>query len=350
MVKAAAFAVPGDLATPTGGYAYDRHIVAELRASGWRIEVVDIGTSFPHADAAARAAALARLVALPAEPPIVIDGLAFGAMAEEAQVLARSHRLIALVHHPLALETGLSVEQSAVLRVSERAALACARAVVVTSPSIARLLAADYAVAPARLSIVPPGTGRAAVTLRPLGATLQLLAVGSVVPRKGYDILIAALTEIRDLSWRLVVAGDRTRDPATPRWLDARILRLGLEERITFVGAVASDALMRLYAGADLFVLPSRFEGYGMAYAEAIAHGVPVVGTTAGAIPDTVPAGAGVLVPPDDVRALVAALRGLIEDRSRLERLAAGARAAATKFPSWRDSAAQFARVLERTP
>jgi glycosyltransferase involved in cell wall biosynthesis len=350
VVKAAVFAVPGDLATPTGGYAYDRRIVAGLRASGWQIEVIDIGTSFPRADAAARATALARLAALPAEPPIVIDGLALGAMAEEARVLARSHRLIALVHHPLALETGLSAEQSAELRRSERAALACARHVIVTSPSTARLLAADYAVAPARLSVVPPGTDRMAVTPRAPGTTLQLLAVGSIVPRKGYDTLIAALTEIRDLSWRIVIAGDRTRDAATPRWLDARILRLGLEERITFVGAVGSDALMRLYAEADLFVLPSRFEGYGMAYAEAIARGVPVVGTTAGAIPDTVPAGAGVLVPPDDVGALVAVLRGLIEDRSQLARLAAGARAAATIFPSWQDSAAQFARALEQTP
>jgi glycosyltransferase involved in cell wall biosynthesis len=262
--------------------------------------------------------------------------------------LAQQHRLIALVHHPLALETGLSPEQSAALRASERAALSCASHVVVTSPSTARLIAADYAVAPARLSIVPPGTDRVAVTPRARGAAVELLAVGSVVPRKGYDILIAALTEIRDLSWRLVIAGDRTRDPATPRWLDARILRLGLEERITFVGAVATEALMRLYAGADLFVLPSRFEGYGMAYAEAIAHGVPVVGTTAGAIPDTVPPGAGVLVPPDDVRALVAVLRGLIEERSKLERLAAGARAAAATFPSWQDSAALFGRVLEQ--
>ena len=107
---------------------------------------------------------------------------------------------------------------------------------------------------------------------------------------------------------------------------------------------------MRLYAGADLFVLPSRFEGYGMAFAEAIAHGVPVVGTTAGAIPDTVPASAGILVPPDDVRALVAVLRALIADRSQLARLAAGARAAAAKLPSWQDSAARFARVLEQAP
>ena len=348
MVRAAAFAVPGDLATPTGGYTYDRRIIAELGASGWRIEVVDIGEGFPHVDAAARAAALERIAALPNGLPVVIDGLAFGVLAQEARRLARTHRLIALVHHPLALESGLSEEQSAALRASEQAALACARHVITTSPSTARLLAADYAVAAERLSVVLPGTDRTSISPHARGSTVELLAVGSVVPRKGYDILIAALTKIRDLSWRLVIAGDRSRDAATPRLLDARILRLGLEERITFAGAVAADALRQLYAGADLFVLPSRFEGYGMAYAEAIAHGVPVVGTQAGAIPDTVPSGAGVLVPPEDADALAAALRGLIEDAARLERLAAGARAAAATFPSWQDSAALFARALEQ--
>lgn len=348
-MRAVAFAVPGDLATPTGGYTYDRRIIGELGASGWSIEVVDLGGGFPLVDAAARAVAHDRIASLPAELPVVIDGLAFGVLAQEARSLARSHRLIALVHHPLALETALSDEQSAALRASEGAALASARHAIAVSPSTARLLVADYAVAPERVSVVLPGTDRVAITPHARGSTAELLAVGSVVPRKGYDILIAALTKIRDLSWRLVIAGDRTRDTATPRFLDARILRLGLEERITFAGAVPADALRQLYAGADLFVLPSRFEGYGMAYAEAIAHGVPVVGTQVGAVPETVPVGAGVLVPPDDADALAAALRGLIEDPARLTRLAVGARAAATTFPTWRDSAALFARVLEQT-
>ena len=346
MVRVAAFAVPGDLATPTGGYTYDRRIIGELGVAGWQIQVVDLGEGFPHVDTAARGRAIERIAALPGELPVVVDGLAFGVL--DARALARSHRLIALVHHPLALESGLSEEQAAALRASERAALASTRHVIASSPSTARLLVADYAVAADRISIVPPGTDRVPITPRMRGSTVELLAVGSVVPRKGYDILLAALTKIRDLSWRLVVAGDRTRDLATPRMLDARILRLGLEERITFAGAVTARALHQLYANADLFVLPSRFEGYGMAYAEAIAHGVPVVGTRVSAIPETVPPGAGVLVPPEDADALAATLRDLIEEPARLAKLAGGARAAAMTFPTWPDSAALFARVLER--
>jgi glycosyltransferase involved in cell wall biosynthesis len=242
----------------------------------------------------------------------------------------------------------LSAGESVALRDSERAALACARHVITTSPATARVLVADYAVAPQWLSIVRPGTDRVAVRPRAPAPVVDLLAVGSVVPRKGYDILVAALAKIPDLAWRLTIAGDRERAPETAQRLDAQIAGLGLAGRVTFAGAVAPQRLMQLYAAADLFVLPSRFEGYGMAYAEAIAHGVPVVGTQAGAIPDTVPVGAGVLVPPDDVEALAAILRGLIERPGERELLAAGARAAATTFPSWQESAALFARVLDQ--
>jgi glycosyltransferase involved in cell wall biosynthesis len=179
---------------------------------------------------------------------------------------------------------------------------------------------------------------------------VSLLAVGSVVPRKGYDVLIAALARLSDLPWRLVIAGDRGRSSPTARQLDADIARHGLAGRIELLGAVAPERLTQLYAGADLFVLPSRHEGYGMAFAEAVAHGLPVVGTTAGAIADTVPAAAGVLVPPDDVDALTGVLRRLIANPAERERLAAGARAAASSFPTWHESAALFARVLERLP
>jgi len=345
VVGEASFAVPGDLAIPTGGYAYDRRIIAELSALGWRIEVVNLGDGFPYPAADTRATACARLAALPPGHPVVIDGLAFGVLPEAAEALRASHPLVALVHHPLALESGLSAADAACLRASERSALVCTRHVIATSATIARLLVADYGVASGRLSVVEPGTDRVSAPPRNRDGVVKLLAVGSVIPRKGYDVLVAALARLRHLPWRLVIAGDCGRSPQTSRGLRAEIARLGLTDRISLLGAVASEQMSPLYASADLFVLPSRFEGYGMAYAEAIAHGVPVIGTTAGAIPQTVSADAGVLVAPDDVEALMATLQRLIASPDQRERLAAGARA--VKFPSWSEQAARFARVLE---
>jgi glycosyltransferase involved in cell wall biosynthesis len=344
--RATVFAVPGDLATPTGGYAYDRRIIGELNALGWRTDVVDLGEEFPSPSARARAAACARLAALSVAAPVVIDGLALGVLPEAAQLLGTSRPLVALVHHPLALEAGVSAEDSVRLRASERTALAGARHVIVTSAPTARLVVADYGVSAERVSVVEPGTDRGSQVRRASGGAVALLAVGSVVPRKGYDVLIAALAELAALDWRLTIAGDCARSPATYRQLADAVARHGLGDRIAFRGSVDTDAVRVLYATSDLFVLPSRFEGYGMAYAEAIAHGLPVVGTTAGAIPATVPADAGVLVAPDDVAALAATLRRLIEEPRERERLAAGARAA--RFPSWREQGARFAAVLER--
>jgi glycosyltransferase involved in cell wall biosynthesis len=167
------------------------------------------------------------------------------------------------------------------------------------------------------------------------------------VPRKGYDVLLAALAQVRDLSWRLTIVGARDRSPATAAEVDAAVAELDLAHRVNLAGVVSPERLAALYAEADVFVLPSRFEGYGMAFAEALAHGVPVIGTTAGAIPETVPAGAGILVAPDDVAALATALRLLITNGEERLRLAACARAAATQLPTWPQSARLFSRVLE---
>ena len=352
MVKSMVFAVPGDLATPTGGYTYDRRIIAELPALGWQPRVIDLGEGFPNPAVATRAAACAQLAALPQNCPIVIDGLAFGVLPDISERLRASHKLVALVHHPLALETGLSAADCACLRASERTALTGARRVIASSAAMGRLLAADYGVARERITVVIPGIERPDPRSTSCGGqhradegTIALLAVGTVVPRKGYDVLIAALARLKDLAWRLTIAGDCERSPETARRLRADVAELALSDRITFCGAVASHKLDQLYASADLFVLASRFEGYGMAYTEAMAHGLPVIGTNAGAIPETIPAAAGLLVPADDTEALAGALRRLIEHPQQRARLAAGARAA--QFPSWREQAALFAHALE---
>ena len=341
-----AFAVPGDLATPTGGYRYDGRIIQELGRLGWLVDVLDVGDGFPFPSAEQRANALVMLSAVPVGCPIVLDGLAFGTLPEAGALQSRTP-LIALVHQPLALEVGLDTTQADAFRESERAALAAAARVVVTSESTARTVIADYDVPSERVSVVRPGNDPVPPALGSNDGVVRLLSIGSVVPGKGHDVLVAAVATIVDLPWRLTIAGDRTRNPAAAARLDSDIAAYGLGDRVAVLGAVPPERVIELYLASDVFVLASRFEGYGMALAEAIAHGLPVVSTMAGAIPDTVPAGAGLLVPPDDVAALAQALRRLIGDCAERQRLATNARAAAAQLPTWQDSARLFAGAIE---
>jgi glycosyltransferase involved in cell wall biosynthesis len=309
--------------------------------------VVDLGDGYPRPSSETRATAEARLAAVAKGQPIVIDGLAFGVLPDTAAQLRLRHPLIAIVHHPLAQETGLGLAEAAALHASEQAALAAAARIVTSSATTARGLVADYGVPADRITIARPGTDRAPAARGSSDGIVRLLAIGSVVPRKGHDVLVAALASLAGLPWHLVIAGDRTRDPAAAARLDADVARYKLGDRVTILGNVSSERIDNLYAAADLFVLASRFEGYGMVYAEAIMRGLPVVGTIAGAIPETVSAGAGVLVAPDDVAALALVLRRLIGSPDERKSLATAARAAALQLPAWEDSARLFSRALE---
>jgi len=348
VVKRIVFAVPGNLDTPTGGYAYDRRMITELRQLGWDVDYLNIGEGFPAPDEATRSAARSLLLAIPAGQPIILDGLALGVLPDVAAELAHEHPLVALVHHPLALECGLTVERADALRRSERAALAAVQEVVVTSPATAKLVATGYGVPAGRISVAKPGSDPVQRTARAPNDVLHLLSVGAIVPRKGFDVLVTALATLTDVPWRLMIVGDLTRDPNEADKLLDLILQHRLSSRIATLGAVSPSRLATLFGEADLFVLASRFEGYGMAYAEALSHGLAVIGTTAGAIPDTIPQGAGLLVPPDDPTALAAALRSVIVDADHRRRLSEAASVVARALPTWQQSAAMFATTLDR--
>ena len=232
MVKRAAFAVPGNLETPTGGYAYDRRIIAELERSGWHVELVEVDGGFPWPSKAALATTRTRLVSVPIGRPIVIDGLALGALPEVASELASRNPLLALVHHPLALEWGLSADQANILRRSERSALASVHGVVVTSPATARIVASDYAVPADRITVARPGNDPVPQARGSRNGVPHLLSVGAVVPRKGFDVLVKSLATLADFPWRLTIAGDLTREPTAAPRLHADISSQAMTDRI----------------------------------------------------------------------------------------------------------------------
>lgn len=345
-MKKAYFLIPGDIATRTGGYLYDRQIMAGLATLGWRIELHGLDGSFPTPTPTALQNAAKTLADLPEGALVVIDGLALGALPEVVSPHRERLRLVGLVHHPLALETGLDAALQDRLRASERAALTHVRHIIVTSPHTVRALD-DYGVSAQRCAVVMPGTDPAPLAQGSGAAEPVLLCAASLTPRKGHAVLLRALARMRSLPWRLRCAGSATLDPQTASTLRALAAELGLADRIEWLGELDAAALAACYQRADLFVLPSWYEGYGMVLAEALAHGLPIVSTTAGAIPDTVPTNAGLLVPPGDDLALAETLTRVLTESALRKRLIDGARLARNTLPDWPNACAQFSAVLE---
>jgi glycosyltransferase involved in cell wall biosynthesis len=277
-----------------------------------------------------------------------VDGLAFGAMPEEAQREAGRLRLIALVHHPLAMETGIDSSVARALEASERRALAAARHVIVTSRATADDVAA-YGVPRDRIAVVEPGTDPAPQSRGSGGERTHFLCVAALVPRKGHEILFRALGSMSNRSdWLLTCVGSADRNPETADALCARLRADGLGDRVRLAGEADAHALAAHYDEADVFVLPTLHEGYGMAVAEALAHGLPVISTPTGAIGDLVGEDAGLLVPPGDAGALTAALSRVLDNEALRRRLRAGAIRARTRLHTWDDASARMADVLGR--
>ena len=329
------FIFPGDPETLTGGYIYDNRIVDGLWARGWKVcrHILPDGFPFPHASSLDKASEV--FGRIPDNSLVLVDGLALAPMVELIERHAARLVLIGLIHHPLAEETGISALQKSLFKAHERRVLAkCAR-IVVTSSTTAAALISNYGVGPDRLVVIEPGVDAAPLAVGSRKAVINLLSVATVTPRKGHDLLITALAPLRKQSWKLSCVGDLERDPVTTAHVQKCVARFGLEGRIKFRGVLGQSALARQYHSADLFVLASHYEGYGMALAEALAFGVPVVATRVGAIPVTVPTNAGLLVSPGSSRGLTSAFMRFFDEPRLRMRLRTGARASRLRGRSW---------------
>ena len=340
------FAIPGDIGLPTGGYAYDRRVLALLPSMGIEASRLQLPGSFPEPTPADLAASERLLTSAPQGAVLLIDGLAYGTFPPSLiRRLARP--VVALVHHPLCLEAGLSDARQAELRALEHEALQLASAIVVTSHATASTLHSDFAVPPTRITVAQPGTDPA-LRARGTREPLRLLAVGSIVPRKAFDVLVRALAPLRDRHWRLDIVGPSDRSPRALAALGSAIAETGLQDRVALAGAADQATLDAYYDATDLFVMPSLYEGYGMVLAEALARGLPIVCTTGGAAADTVPDAAGLKVTPGDVQAFGDALGRVFADSVLRRRMADASWAAGQRLPRWDDTAHRIAGVLRR--
>ncbi len=340
MTSVIAFAVPGDIRTLTGGYLYDLKLCNALSDLGIEIRHMAWGESFPQPSQRDALAALDQLRALPADCPALVDGLGFAALDPQGlkEVAAP---LFALVHHPLALEPGLDPATSRAFAEREKVNLGLARHVFVTSGHTAGILEAQYDVVPSKITVVRPGFDRPDAGDAPVPAKAEpplILSVGLLARRKGHDVLLRALARITDLEWQADIVG-RDHEGGALDALSTLASDLGLVGRVRFSGEIGGDALQRRFRDATLFALATRYEGYGIVFGEAMCHGLPIVSTTAGAVPETVGTGAGLLVTPDEPEAFAGALRRMLTDATLRASCARASRKAAEGLATWPEAA-----------
>ena len=315
--------VSGDIARRTGGNLYDRRMERACRRSGVRLRIV-----------AVRSTAQARSQLRRLRPRvIVIDSLAIPIAAPLVGWARRElgARVVLLMHMPTHVR-------------GTRELLRAADRVVAVSPDLARTLA-QAGVPRSRLSVIPPGCDGIPRVARPArGArddTVRVLAVANWSPTKGIATLVAAAARVPAVHLDLV--GDIGKG-AYPGAVRARIRSRGVGARVLVHRALDERALARRYAEADVFALPTEREGYGIVFAEALEHGLPIIAAEVASVRELV-GDAGLFVPPRHVRSLVAALR-LMTDVWLRRRLAKNARVRARALPRWAASQAAFVALI----
>jgi glycosyltransferase involved in cell wall biosynthesis len=333
----------------SGGNVYDRHLCDGLAAAGWSVsrhEVPGFWPTDPPVPTSGRASLAGVLTALDDDAVVLLDGLVASSAPEVLVPQASRLRLVVLVHLPL----GVATEGVEALRQSESAVLSASAAVVTTSTWTRNWLLQTYGLPTAQVQVAEPGVEPAApVAGSPQGR--ELLCVAAVAPHKGHDTLLAALAAVADLPWRCVCVGSLTRAVGFVDALDRDAAARGLSDRFVLAGHSNSADMARGSERADVLVLASRTETYGMVVTEALAHGLPVVATEVGGVPDALGYDAegrrpGLLVPADDATALAAALRRWLEDGDVRHRLRHSARQRRELLPTWADTSAQVSRVL----
>ncbi|MET9828181.1 glycosyltransferase family 4 protein [Streptomyces sp. NPDC006385] len=351
------FVMPGgvdDPAVPSGGNAYDRRVSLDLPGFGWQVRKHAVDGSWPRPEAAARAELARTLREFPDGTVVLLDGLVACGVPEIIVPQAQRLRLAVLVHLPLGDETGLEPAVAAELDARERTVLRAVPAVIATSDWAVRRLVSHHGLDPERVHVAAPGADIAPLASGTDGVS-RLLCVAAVTPRKGQHRLVQALATVTDLPWSCVCVGGLNQDPEYVAALRAQIAEHGIEDRLVLAGPQAGAELDASYHAADLMVLTSYAETYGMAVTEALARGVPVLATDVGGLPEAVgraPDGGvpGILVPPENPAAIAAELRGWFGEADVRRRLKAAARRRRAALDGWATTARSLAAVLGRLP
>lgn len=341
----ASLIVPAPFDAVTGGYEYDRRIVDGLRATGNEVRVVELAGTHPVTDELARDSACAAWDGVPDDSRPIIDGLALPAFAGMDDALA-ARNAVGLIHHPTSLETGFGDTERAALLALEKRLMPKLSRIIVTSEATAEQLVTEFAVDRERTRVVVPGTDDAPRSPGSGGPTCHILSIGTLIPRKGHDILLQALARLFDLDWQLTIAGSPDRDEVHAHSLAALAEELDIRKRVRFAGEVTGPALEALWREADVFALATHWEGYGMAIAEALKRGVPVAVCDGGSAGKLVTEHSGVVCPVGDKVNLSKALRRLIFGTELRRTMADAAWQVGQTLPNWQTQVREFAQAL----
>ncbi len=336
-----------DPARSSGGNAYDRRICHALAEIGWPVDVHAVPGSWPRPDAAAYAALAGVVQDIPDGSLALLDGLVASTAPEVLVPQAHRLRLVPLVHMPLGQDAAAGDA-----RAREAAVLSAATSVVTTSAWSKRTLLELYSLPGDRVHVATPGVDAAPLSPGTASAG-ALLCVAAVISGKGHDVLLDALATMTDLAWDCVCVGSIDRDPAFAESLRRRLSNDELGDRVRFPGPRAGADLDRSYEAADLLVLASRSETYGMVVTEALAHGLPVVAADVGGVAEALGHGAdgirpGLLVAPGDPAALAAALRTWLGDAEVRRAWRRAARERRGSLSGWSTTTSVLAGVLKR--
>jgi glycosyltransferase involved in cell wall biosynthesis len=337
-----------DPARPSGGNAYDRQVCRGLAALGWTVGEHAVPGAWPRPGAAGHAALERALQEIPDGAVVLLDGLIASAAPDALVPQADRLREVVLVHMPLGHRPPRDDADG--VRARERAVLTAAAAVVTTSAWSRRRLGELYDLPADRVHVAEPGVD--AADLAPgTDAGDALLCVAAVTPDKGHDVLLDALATTTDLRWQCACIGSLDRDRAYADGVRRRAHDGGLGERVRFAGPRTGPDLDRAYAAADLLVLASYAETYGMVVTEALARGLPVIAAEVGGVTEALGHGddgmrPGLLVPPGDPAALGAAVRAWLGDAELRTRLRRAARERRASLRGWPATTSVLAGVL----
>ena len=340
------YLISEDYARATGGWVYNERLLKELAKLGWRIDRRDLPAGFPTPDVNAFGTAIEAVLALPRLSLVLADQVCLAPLAIWMQAERLKHRFAMIMHHPQVLERSRPAKVAAQLEDDEREALKAADCVIATSQLTGRQMLADYGVPAEKLVIAEPGTGVFKPSPGSGGPGLHFISIGSVIPRKRHELIVLALAGLQEFDWRLTIVGSLDLVPGHSVELRRLIAQAGLECRVTLNGELTGVQLKALWVSADVYVAASSHEGFGMAIAEAVARRIPVVSTYSGAVGDWLSRDAGLIVEPDTVDAMKAALRRVLTEPQLRANLRTGAAAARATLPTWRETAAKVDAAL----